>query len=240
MSGSVFDSEHDPGGAIQDLGSLMVADRSEDPPLDRDDRGEHPADRRSPFSEHDLHAQRKWRCSLESVLHKKGLQRVAQHGVLSAEKWLRLSNPDLFDNFGVFMAKSLLRLVSPRPSRFLLDALLSSSLDAASCPTSSAQGFSRSSMLLLMPSSCFLQPFMRLLIHVSCTRYIGLIMIALARLHMPVFVSFCIGNNCIESHASFLLATRLPVTRGGCQHEIHRSPSGRSRVIGGRSRGTAG
>ena len=132
----------------------------------------------------------------------------------------------VFDNSGVFMAESLLRLVALRPSRFLLEARLSSSLDAASGPTSSAQGFSRSSMPLFMPSSCFLQPFTRLLVHVSCTRYIGLIMIASARLHMPIFVSFCIGNNCIESHASFLLATRLPVTRGGCQHEIHRSPSG--------------
>ena len=72
----------------------MVAGRSEDSPLDRDDRGEHPSDRRSPFHEYDLHAQRKWRCALESVLHKKGLQRVAQHGVLGAEKWLKLSNPD--------------------------------------------------------------------------------------------------------------------------------------------------
>ena len=36
-----------------------------------------------------------------------------------------------------------------------------------------------------------------------------------AWLRVPIFVTFCIGNNRIESHASFLLATRFPVSGGG-------------------------
>jgi hypothetical protein len=81
MAGAVFGCGLDPGEILHDFGAFMVAEGSEDPPLDRDDRQEHPASRRSPYSEHDLHAQRKWRVSLEAELHKKDLQRVAQYGV---------------------------------------------------------------------------------------------------------------------------------------------------------------